>query len=148
MSPKIINQSRVGGLRLRWIIINQFASRFYRCPLYSRTWLLHFRSLNRRTLACGPSSCSSTSFLTPGTNTPHLTSPLTLPLFDINCPPSSKPISLPPHPPRLRLSWSTGNVFCIMPVLIRLAAAADVVIELTPLEAEVHLFCEQGGKKS
>lgn len=78
-------------------------------------------------------------------DTPHLASPLTVPLFNINCPPSSKTISLPPS--QLRLSWSTGNVFCIMPVLIRLAAAADIVIEPTPLEAEVHLFCEQRGDK-
>ncbi len=107
------------------IISSSLFCHFYRSLLFKLIWLLHFGSLNHWTWACGSSSCSSTSFLKPGTTT-YCISPFSLlpPLFAIYRLPSSQSILLP----RLHLSCRCpGDVFWEIPVLIRLTVAAAIV---------------------
>lgn len=111
---------------------------FHRSRLFKLIWLLHIGSLNHWTWACGPSSCSSTSFLSPGTTTCRIP-PLALPLFECT-------VFLPRNPfPSLPTLLSTSG-WCVLynTVLIRLTAAVDIVIQLTALEAEVHRDYKRG----
>ena len=115
--------------------LSSCCSCFHRSLLFILIWLLHFGRPNLWTWACGSVSCSSTSFLTPGTATHCCLS------TSAGCLPPSLPSArfIPSSPPLLLMfSWC---VLYYTPSLIRLTAAADTAI--IPWEAKVHLYCKE-----